>query len=180
MAVTPEVIRLIRMGMAFIHSRTNGQLNKQVTRYPNMFAMMFGYLDSAKTEAVKNNALMNDKVRKITTPYMRFYELAALAEIGQQTYVTKEIKDYWGGMLQEGATTFWEQYYPDEEGAARYAMYGPVWQKPVSCLGCQSIVFDRQVLSRCKANQARVFRIHRRTGVGWFAVDRRKGTDTAR
>jgi len=124
MAVTPEVIRLIRMGMAFIHSRTNGQLNKQVTRYPNMFAMMFGYLDSAKTEAVKNNALMNDKVRKITTPYMRFYELAALAEIGQQTYVTKEIKDYWGGMLQEGATTFWEQYYPGEEGAARYAMYG--------------------------------------------------------
>ena len=96
MAVTPEVIKLMRMGMAFIHSRTNGQLNKQVTRYPNMFAMMFGYLDSAKTEAVKNNALMNDKVRKITTPYMRFYELAALAEIEQQTYVTKEIKGLWG------------------------------------------------------------------------------------
>jgi len=27
-------------------------------------------------------------------------------------------------MLQEGATTFWEQYYPGEEGAARYAMHG--------------------------------------------------------
>lgn len=108
----------------FIHSRKDGQLNKQVTRYPNMFAMMFGYLDSSKVAAVKNNALMNDTVQKITTPYMRFYELAALAEIGQQAYVTREMKDYWGGMLREGATSFWEQYYPGEKGAERYAMYG--------------------------------------------------------
>ena len=27
-------------------------------------------------------------------------------------------------MLKEGATTFWEQYYPGEKDAARYAMYG--------------------------------------------------------
>ena len=55
---------------------------------------------------------------------MRFYELAALAEIGQQPYVTNQLKDYWGGMLREGATSFWEQYSPGEKGAARYAMYG--------------------------------------------------------
>ncbi|UHG94301.1 MGH1-like glycoside hydrolase domain-containing protein [Spirosoma oryzicola] len=109
---------------AFIHSRKDGQVNRQVTRYANMFATMFGYLDSTKVNAVTKNVLMNDKVQKITTPYMRFYELAALAEIGQQAYVTKEIKDYWGGMLQEGATTFWEAYDPKEKGAARYAMYG--------------------------------------------------------
>ena len=55
---------------------------------------------------------------------MRFYEVAALAEIGQQTYVTKQMKAYWGGMIKEGATTFWEQYYPEEKGVAKYAMYG--------------------------------------------------------
>jgi alpha-L-rhamnosidase len=109
---------------AFIHSRKNGIVNKQVTRYANMFAMMMGYIDSAKIEAVKTNVLMNDKVQKITTPYMRFYELAALAETGQQKYVLREMKDYWGGMLKEGATTFWEAYDPLEKGAARYAMYG--------------------------------------------------------
>jgi hypothetical protein len=63
-------------------------------------------------------------VPKITTPYMRFYELAALAESGQQRYVTGQIKDYWGGMLRAGATCFWEQYDPNVEGVARYAMYG--------------------------------------------------------
>ncbi|MBD0366454.1 MAG: hypothetical protein ICV53_10175 [Flavisolibacter sp.] len=109
---------------AFIHSRKDSQPNKQVTRYANMFAMMFGYLDPVKTEAVKNNVLMNDKVLKITTPYMRFYELAALAEAGQQAFVLKEVKNYWGGMLKEGATSFWEVYNPTEKGVEHLAMYG--------------------------------------------------------
>ncbi len=109
---------------AFIHSRHNGETGKQVTKYANMFSIMFGYLDSSKINAVKNNVLLNNKVQKITTPYMRFYELEALCAIGQQDHVTKEMKSYWGGMLKEGASTFWEFYDPNEKGAARYAMYG--------------------------------------------------------
>jgi hypothetical protein len=89
-----------------------------------MFALMFGYLDDAQAESVRRNVLTSDAVPQITTPYMRFYELAALAESGQQRYVTDQIKDYWGGMLRAGATCFWEQYDPKVEGAARYAMYG--------------------------------------------------------
>jgi hypothetical protein len=109
---------------AFIHSRKGDQLNPLVTRYPNMFAMMFGYLDAAKLAAVKKNVLLNDQILKITTPYMRFYELAALAESGQHAYVTGQIKDYWGGMLKAGATCFWEQYDPSKKGKDQYAMYG--------------------------------------------------------
>ncbi len=109
---------------AFLHNRMNGQTGKEVTRYANMFALLFNYLDSAKTESVKTNVLMNDRVLKITTPYMRFYELEALCAIGQQDYVRKEIKDYWGGMLREGATSFWELYDPNEKGTNKYAMYG--------------------------------------------------------
>jgi hypothetical protein len=108
----------------FIHGRKDGQANPLVTRHPNMFALMFGYLDDAQAAAVRRNVLTSDAVPKITTPYMRFYELAALAESGQQRYVTDQIKDYWGGMLRAGATCFWEQYDPNVEGAARYAMYG--------------------------------------------------------
>ncbi|WP_440962970.1 MGH1-like glycoside hydrolase domain-containing protein [Massilia sp. GER05] len=108
----------------FIHARKDGKVNPLVTRHPNMFALMFGYLDDAQAAAVRRNVLTSDSVPKITTPYMRFYELAALAESGQQRYVTGQIKDYWGGMLRAGATCFWEQYDPNVEGAARYAMYG--------------------------------------------------------
>jgi hypothetical protein len=55
---------------------------------------------------------------------MRFYELEALCAMGEQSYVIKEMKDYWGGMLKLGATSFWEEYNPEKKGAEHYAMYG--------------------------------------------------------
>jgi hypothetical protein len=38
--------------------------------------------------------------------------------------VLKEIKNYWGGMLKLGATSFWEEYNPSKKGAEHLAMYG--------------------------------------------------------
>lgn len=113
----------------FIHGRKDGKPNPLVTRHPNMFALLFGDVDAGQADAIRRNVLMNDAVPKITTPYMRFYELAALAETGQQDRVTREIKDYWGGMLRAGATCFWEEYDPNVQGAARYAMYGKPFGK---------------------------------------------------
>jgi alpha-L-rhamnosidase len=43
--------------------------------------------------------------------------------------VLKQIKDYWGGMLKLGATTFWEEYNPAKSGAEHYAMYGRPYGK---------------------------------------------------
>jgi hypothetical protein len=44
--------------------------------------------------------------------------------MGEQDYVLKQMKDYWGGMLNLGATSFWEEYDPSKNGAEHYAMYG--------------------------------------------------------
>jgi alpha-L-rhamnosidase len=109
---------------ALVHTRVNGQLSDNVTRYANMFAIFFGYFSEAQQQAVKTSVLLNDNVQKITTPYMRFYELEALCALGEHSYVLKEMKDYWGGMLQLGATSFWEEYNPSKKGAEHYAMYG--------------------------------------------------------
>ena len=114
---------------ALIHSRKEGQLDAKVTKYANMFAMTFDYLSAQQREDVKNHVLLNDQVQKITTPYMRFYELEALCRIGQQAHVLKEIKDYWGGMLRLGATSFWEAYDPILSGVQHYAMYGHAFGK---------------------------------------------------
>lgn len=55
---------------------------------------------------------------------MRFYELEALCAMGEQTYVLNQMKDYWGGMLKLGATSFWEEYNPTKKGTEHLAMYG--------------------------------------------------------
>jgi hypothetical protein len=73
--------------------------------------------------------LLNDSIQKITTPYMQFYQMAALCTLGEQKEVLQKMKAYWGGMLKLGATTFWEQYDPSQHGAANYAMYGRAFGK---------------------------------------------------
>lgn len=109
---------------AFAHSRIDGKQTDNVTRYTNMFAIFFDYLNEQQCTGVKSNVLLNDKIQKIMTPYMRYYELEALCELGEKDHVMKEIKDYWGGMLKLGATTFWEEYNPAKKGVEHYAMYG--------------------------------------------------------
>jgi hypothetical protein len=109
---------------AFIHNIENGVKSTQVTPFTNIFAVLFNYLDQDKTAAVKESVLLNPRALKITTPYMRFYELEALCALGEQKHVLKEIRDYWGGMINLGATTFWEKYNPAEKNPDLLAMYG--------------------------------------------------------
>ncbi|MBB3187015.1 alpha-L-rhamnosidase C-terminal domain-containing protein [Microbacter margulisiae] len=109
---------------AFIQNRVNGIKSTQVTPYTNIFAVLFNYLDSTKTEDIKSGVLLNPNALQITTPYMQFYKLAALCALGEQKHVLNDIRSYWGGMLRLGATTFWEQYNPNEKGAQLLAMYG--------------------------------------------------------
>jgi hypothetical protein len=94
-----------------------------------MFSIFFDYLDGAQKQDVKKYVLLNNDVPRITTPYMQFYQLEAMCAIGEQNYVLKQIKDYWGGMLKLGATTFWEAYDPGKSGAENYAMYGRPYGK---------------------------------------------------
>lgn len=114
---------------ALVHNRIDGNQSEAVTRYSNMFSIFFNYLDAQKQQTLKKTVLLNDRILKITTPYMRFYELEALCALGEQETVMKEMKAYWGGMLKEGATSFWEKYNPDESGKQHLAMYGRPYGK---------------------------------------------------
>ncbi len=106
-----------------VHSRVDGVLNRHMTKYANLFAVLFGYLSSERTETVKREVLKNERVQPITTPYIRFHELACLCGLGEQEYVREEMRAYWGGMLKLGATSFWEEYDPTAEGAKHFEMY---------------------------------------------------------
>ena len=110
---------------ALVHALDrNGRQSAQLTKYANMFGLFYGYFDAARRERAVANGILGKDVLPIQTPYMRFYELEALCSIGRQADVLKEIRSYWGGMLDLGATSFWELYNPTETGDAIYAMYG--------------------------------------------------------
>jgi alpha-L-rhamnosidase len=46
------------------------------------------------------------------TPYYNFYVISAMAEAGHRREALDWIRKYWGGMIDEGATSFWEGYDP--------------------------------------------------------------------
>lgn len=114
---------------ALVHNVENGKKSDQVNKFANMFAINFDYLDEPTTASVMKNVMLNPEVPAITTPYMRFYELESLCDQGLQKQVLKEMKDYWGGMLREGATSFWEKYNPEDKGTQHLAMYGRPYGK---------------------------------------------------
>jgi alpha-L-rhamnosidase len=44
------------------------------------------------------------------SPYYNYYVVSAMARMGHRGEALDWIRKYWGGMLDEGATTFWESY----------------------------------------------------------------------
>jgi hypothetical protein len=55
------------------------------------------------------------------TPYFGMYILEALTQMGKQDKALEMIRDYWGTMIQAGATTTWEEWHPS-------------WQLPTGAL----------------------------------------------
>ena len=114
---------------AFLHAIEDGQMNPQLTKFPNMFAILYGLCDEQQQEQMMRSVMLNPDIPPITTPYMRFYELETLCRMGLHTDVMQEIRSYWGGMLRCGATSFWEKYVPQETGTQHLAMYGRPYGK---------------------------------------------------
>jgi hypothetical protein len=63
----------------------------------------------ADAVAINDSLLSVDPNRGVSTFY-GYYVLKARAEAGDFTGALNVIRDYWGGMLDLGATTFWEDF----------------------------------------------------------------------
>ena len=112
---------------ALIDSFTSGK--RKVTRHANIFAVLFDFADEEQKKQICQNVLYNENVPQITTPYFKFFELDALGKLGDLDRIWKTLHEYWGGMLERGAVTFWELFDPNETGRAQYGMYGDPFGK---------------------------------------------------
>lgn len=73
----------------------------------------------------QNAALLRRLVERapsvpMVTPYMYHYFIQALMENGLTGLAAEYMKDYWGGMVRDGADTFWELYDPRDRYASPY------------------------------------------------------------
>ena len=82
----------------------------------NAAAVFTGVADPSQYAPIWNNVLSSVANTKYTalvmTPYYNYYIISAMAQTGHRPEALAWIRQYWGGMIAEGATSFWEAYYP--------------------------------------------------------------------
>lgn len=107
---------------AYIDSFQSGR--RHVTRHANIFAILFDIAEEERKRLLVDSVLLSDEVAQITTPYFKFFEMDALCKMGFVDSVLEQVKSYWGGMLERGAATFWEEFDPRQPEEEQYDMYG--------------------------------------------------------
>ncbi len=65
-------------------------------------------------------ALELHEAPRMSTPYMHHYYVMALLRAGLRSEAERHLKDYWGGMLNAGADTFWECWDPEHPERSPY------------------------------------------------------------
>ncbi len=98
------------------------------TRHPNFLAIISGLATQDQYAGIRK-LLENDSIKPAGTPYMTSFQVMALDILGNKDYLQKYIIDYWGGMLNKGATTFWEAYNSEEGYNDQYSFYGRPYGK---------------------------------------------------
>ena len=112
---------------AFIDSFVSGK--HHVTRHANIFAVLYDIADVRQQEKIIQNVINNEEIPAITTPYFNFFALDMLCRIGKFQEVWDTLHSYWGGMLDRGAVTFWEEFDPTVPESEQYDMYGDKFGK---------------------------------------------------
>ena len=82
----------------------------------NAIAVVAGLDSAARGKAIYDQVLSGvgtgtERMQQVT-PYYGYYVMEALARLGHTRQALDWMRQYWGGMLDEGATSFWEAYDP--------------------------------------------------------------------
>ncbi len=86
-----------------------------------IWMILGGVIDGDAAKKALTDALASpDKAIQPVTPYMHFYLLEAMMAIGMKEEAVAHIKNYWGGMVREGADTYWEVYDPARPDLSAY------------------------------------------------------------
>ncbi|MEO9474204.1 MAG: hypothetical protein ABJG41_01675 [Cyclobacteriaceae bacterium] len=81
-------------------------------------------LSGVASKVIGSNALQNlnqlEGVTKPGSPYLYHFVIEAMIKVGLEEDARKRLENYWGGMINKGADTFWEVYRPEDDFASPY------------------------------------------------------------
>src|ERR1035441_8577459 len=111
--------------IAFVCQRLTNTFGKRWQT--NAMAVMSGAANPEEQRAIWERVLSQvgaptglmtnfEAPQNVITPYYGFYLLDAMARLDHRPEALRWMRQYWGGMLADGATSFWEAYDPRWDG----------------------------------------------------------------
>ncbi|SFL59563.1 alpha-L-rhamnosidase [Gracilibacillus orientalis] len=95
--------------------------NRQVSWASQVWMVIAGVFDSEKNREIMDKLFEKKPNIVMNTPYMYHHLVEALLQVGNKQKAVSVIKQYWGGMIKDGADTFWELYNLSDKN---YSPYG--------------------------------------------------------
>ena len=94
--------------------------NRQISYASQTWMILAGVIDTKKGKEVLARLEKMDSVVGMVTPYMNHHYTEALFLCGENEKAVEYLRYYWGGMLKQGADTFWEVYNPENPQESPY------------------------------------------------------------
>ncbi len=93
---------------------------KQISYASQVWMILAGVFDKETNQDLLKRLVELDPEMNMVTPYMYHNFIMAFLECGEYDEAMKHIKAYWGGMINDGADTFWELYNPKNKEESPY------------------------------------------------------------
>lgn len=106
----------------------NPEFPEKLSRHANLLAVISGLTIKNQFDGI-HKLLENNAINPVGTPYMAGFENMAISQTGDIQTMMNRVKEYWGGMLNKGATTFWEAYDTTQKGKEQYSFYDRPYAK---------------------------------------------------
>lgn len=96
---------------------------QQVSWASQVWVVLAEVLDQEEGKKLLNKLMEENPPIGMNTPYMYHHLVEALLLVGEKEKAVVILKHYWGGMINDGADTFWELYNPSDKEYSPYGSY---------------------------------------------------------
>ncbi len=100
----------------YAECRIDGKLVEKFSRQTNILAALFDITDQYQKAGIFRQ-LANGALPELGTPYFASYFLEALYSADRHADALDYVRRKWGRMIEAGATTLWEDFEADTQGA---------------------------------------------------------------
>ncbi|HEV8605948.1 MAG TPA: alpha-L-rhamnosidase C-terminal domain-containing protein, partial [Tepidisphaeraceae bacterium] len=121
----------------------SGEMVEEVSQHANCLAMLLRLKPETHPNLAKDVLLKSANSRRgkilAASPFFYAYVLEALAEANYREEAIRIIREKWGEMIEQGATTFWEVWEPTFQSRCHAWSASPVYHLSQQVLGVMPV-----------------------------------------